>query len=91
MTAPERELTTSPLQQLFVMNSPFMSERAADLAKRVSDAAEPRNRFAPCIATRWTATRCAKELDTSPDVSGQGKLVQFAQALLSSNEVIFWP
>src|SRR5205814_7855507 len=35
MTAPQRELTTSPLQQLFVMNSPFMQERAADLVKRV--------------------------------------------------------
>src|SRR6185295_4275334 len=27
MTAPRRELTISPLQQLFVMNSPFMQER----------------------------------------------------------------
>src|SRR6185295_3162621 len=35
MTAPRRELTTSPLQQLFVMNSPFMQERAANLVKRV--------------------------------------------------------
>ena len=35
MTAPQRDLTTSPLQQLFVMNSPFMQERAADLVKRV--------------------------------------------------------
>ena len=30
MTAPQRELTTSPLQQLFVMNSPFMKDRADD-------------------------------------------------------------
>src|SRR6201999_3468021 len=36
MTAPQRDLTTSPLQQLFVMNSPFMQERAADLVKRVA-------------------------------------------------------
>ena len=33
MTAPRRELTTSPLQQLFVMNSPFMQERAAHLVR----------------------------------------------------------
>ena len=29
MSAPQRDLTTSPLQQLFVMNSAFMKERAA--------------------------------------------------------------
>ena len=56
MTAPQRELTTSPLQQLFVMNSPFMQERAADLVKRVeSRTGRARERSATCTATRWTA------------------------------------
>ena len=65
MTAPRRELTTSPLQQLFVMNSPFMQERAAHLVKRVNarsrtyaakirgmyrDAVRPR----PDVRRNWT-------------------------------------
>ena len=41
MTAPQRELTISPLQQLFVMNSPFMQERATDLVKRTDS--DPEN------------------------------------------------
>jgi hypothetical protein len=32
-----------------------------------------------------------KELDTALTYLDKGTLVQFAQALLASNEVIFWP
>ena len=42
MTAPRRELTTSPLQQLFVMNSPFMQERAAHRTTAGIDQGAPR-------------------------------------------------
>ncbi len=34
-TAPDRDLTTSSLQQLFVMNSPFMHEEGAAIAKLI--------------------------------------------------------
>ena len=33
MSSPQRDLTTSPLQQLFVMNSPFLKQRAEGLVK----------------------------------------------------------
>ena len=36
-TSPGRDLTTTPLQQLFVMNGAFMREQAAALAKTVED------------------------------------------------------
>jgi hypothetical protein len=41
MHSPQRETTTSPLQQLFVMNSSFMQERAAALARSVEREADP--------------------------------------------------
>ncbi len=121
MTAPQRELTTSPLQQLFVLNSPFMQERAADLVKRVSpqieapapdglspDAASPDvaspevaspdlsgPRLSSMIRDMYRAALdrdpTPKELDMALTYLGKGTPVQFAQALLASNEVIFWP
>ena len=91
MTAPQRELTTSPLQQLFVMNSPFMQERAVDLVKRVdSDSDNPakvRDMYRDALERNPTP----KELDTALSYLEKGTLTQFAQALLASNEVIFWP
>ncbi len=36
-TSPGRDLTTTSLQQLFVMNSAFMEEQAAALVKRVEN------------------------------------------------------
>ena len=36
MHSPGRETTTTPLQQLFVMNSPFMRDQAAALAASVA-------------------------------------------------------
>src|SRR6185295_17641983 len=37
MHSPQRETTTSPLQQLFVMNSEFIQEQAQALAKSVEE------------------------------------------------------
>ncbi len=91
MTAPQRELTTSPLQQLFVMNSPFMSERAVDLVKRVSTATEPAEQIRGMYRDALDRDPDPEELDSALTYLGKGTLAQFAQALLSSNEVIFWP
>jgi hypothetical protein len=91
MTAPQRELTTSPLQQLFVMNSPFMGERAVNLAKRVSTATEPVEQIRGMYRAALDRDPDPEELDAALTYLGKGTLAQFAQALLSSNEVIFWP
>ena len=91
MTAPQRELTTSPLQQLFVMNSPFMQERAAGLVKRVSTASDISRKIRDMYRDAVNRDPTAKELDTALTYLNNGTLVQFAQALLASNEVIFWP
>jgi hypothetical protein len=91
MTAPQRELTTSPLQQLFVMNSPFMQERAADLVKRVSSQTDVKSKIRDMYRTAVDRDPTPKELDSALTYLDKGTLAQFAQALLASNEVIFWP
>jgi cytochrome c553 len=91
MTAPRRELTTSPLQQLFVMNSPFLQERAAHLAARVSAAPDVPSKVRDMYRDAVDRDPTPKELDTALTYLDKGTLAQFAQALLASNEVIFWP
>jgi hypothetical protein len=91
MTAPQRELTISPLQQLFVMNSPFMQERAADLVKRMDSEPENSGKVRGMYRDALNRNPTPKELDTALSYLEKGTLNQFAQALLASNEVIFWP
>ena len=91
MTAPRRELTTSPLQQLFVMNSPFLQERAAHLAQHAGAAADPSAKVRDMYRTTVHRDPTPKELDMALTYLQNGTLAQFAQALLASNEVIFWP
>ena len=91
MTAPQRELTTSPLQQLFVMNSPFMQERAVDLLKQTDVIPELPAKIRILYRNSLNRNPTPKELDTALTYLDKGTLVQFAQALLASNEVIFWP
>ena len=91
MTAPQRELTTSPLQQLFVMNSPFMQERASHLVNRVNQAPDLQAKIRGMYQLAVDRDPTSQELDTALTYLNKGTLAQFAQALLASNEVIFWP
>ncbi len=91
MTAPKRELTISPLQQLFVMNSAFMQERAANLVKRVDAVPEATEKIRELYRDVLNRNPSPKELDSVLTYLDKGTLEQVAQALLASNEVIFWP
>jgi hypothetical protein len=79
------------LQQLFVMNSAFMHEQAAALAKAVEeepdDAAKMRSLYRRILSRDPTP----QELDLALTYLGQGAVEQYAQVLLSTNEEIFWP
>ena len=90
-TAPERDLTTSSLQQLFVMNSPFMHEEGAAIAKLIpadlDEAGKIRDLYRRILARDPTG----KELDLALTYLAKGTLEQYAQILLSANEEIFWP
>jgi hypothetical protein len=68
-----------------------MQERAADLVKRVSGASDLAGKIRDMYRGTVNRDPTAKELDTALTYLDKGTLVQFAQALLASNEVIFWP
>ena len=91
MTAPQRDLTTSPLQQLFVMNSPFMQERAADLVKRVDSEADTAAKIRSMYRDALGRDPSPKELDLAYTYLNKASMAEYAQALLATNEVIFWP
>ncbi len=91
MTAPQRDLTTSPLQQLFVMNSPFMQQRAEDLVKRVESESDVSFKIRDMYRAAFDRDPTPSELDLAYSYLNKATLAQYAQALLATNEVIFWP
>jgi hypothetical protein len=91
LSSPGRDLTTTSLQQLFVMNSAFIEEQSAALAKAAE--AEPDDGAKVRALYRRVLARdpSARELDLAAQYLKDGKLAQYAQVLLSTNEEIFWP
>lgn len=91
MHSPGREVTTTPLQQLFVMNSPFMQNQAAALAKAVENLPEDQ-RVAQMYHRAFGRDPSETELKLATDyLANGGGPADYAQALLSTNEVLFWP
>ena len=90
-TSGGRDLTTTSLQQFFVMNSVFMHDEAEALVKMTEqepdDAAKMRLLYRRVLARDPSA----KELDLALSYLAGGTIDQYAQVLLSTNEEIFWP
>jgi hypothetical protein len=90
-TASGRDLTTTSLQQLFLMNSSFIEELsdhlAASVADEVDSAAKIRSLFRKVLSRNPSPT----ELDRAQSYLAEGSVSQYAQILLSTNEKIFWP
>jgi len=84
-TSPGRDQTTTSLQQLFVMNSAFIRQQAAALAKSASGDVSALYRKA------LSRNPSQAELDLAAQYLTTGTLEQYAQVLLSTNEEIFWP
>ncbi|MDB5321633.1 MAG: hypothetical protein JWN40_3264 [Phycisphaerales bacterium] len=91
MHSPQRETTTSPLQQLFVMNSAFVEERAETLAKSVEPEKNVNAKVRGMYRRVLGREPSERELQLAGEFLQSSTLVQYAQALLSTNEVIFWP
>ena len=91
MHSPQREITTSPLQQLFVMNSAFVQDRAGSLVKSMENEpdlnAKVRGMYRKVLGRDPGET----ELRLAEQYLKTSTLPRYAQALLSTNEVIFWP
>jgi cytochrome c553 len=86
--SPQRDVTTTPLQQLFVMNSEFFQDQAAALAARAAEGPDPDR-----IRTLY---RLALARDPKPEELALGLAfvakrpwADYAQALLGTNEFIF--
>lgn len=89
-TSGGRDLTTSPLQQLFLMNSPFMHTESEALATAVAQDADEKTKVRDLYRKVLSRDPSPKEMDMALGYLPQGTIEQYAQILLSSNEVIFW-
>jgi hypothetical protein len=90
-TAPGRDLTSSSLQQLFILNSAFMHEEAAALAKSVENEPDDQAKMRSLYRKILARDPSAKELDLGVSYLTHGAIERYAQVLLSTNEEIFWP
>jgi hypothetical protein len=91
MHSPGRETTTTPLQQLFVLNSPFVSDRAAALASSVAKEPDTPAKVRALYRKVLDRDPTARELSLATDYLEKGSVKDYAHALLGTNEVIFWP
>jgi hypothetical protein len=98
-TSEGRKTSVIPQQALFLMNSPFMAERAIAFAARLeADSTTEDERVKEAYALLFGRQPSAEEqelalefLNTSVESTGTGKLTawqQYAQVLLSSNELM---
>lgn len=84
--------TNVPTQALVIMNNDFVRRRAADLATRLSQMADPiGSAFQICFARPVTSQERANSEQFLADYPSQQKkaLTDFAQALMGANEFIF--
>ena len=88
--SPSRIETMTPLQQLFVLNSPFIGELAADLAKSAannSGADKIRDLYRKILSRDPSPA----EIDSALTYLDKAPIERFTQTLLATNEEIFWP
>ncbi len=90
-TSGGRDLTTTALQQFFVMNSAFMHDEAAALAKLAGNETEDSAKVGVLYREALSRNPSPKELDLALSYLAKGTVEQYAQILLSTNEEIFWP
>jgi hypothetical protein len=91
MHSPGRMTTTTPLQQLFVMNSPFLRTQAAALAESVTNEADVNARIRVLYRKVLARDPSDSEVALGSVYLAEGTITDYAHALLSTNEVIFWP
>jgi hypothetical protein len=88
---PMRQPTLSPLQALFVMNSAFVQEQAKALAEQVENVAAAEAKVQELYRRVFSRNATADEVRLGVEYLGRADTARYAQALLSTNEVIFWP
>ena len=89
-TSSGRDLTTTSLQQLFLMNSTFIHNLAGTLAKSVDGESDTPAKVRALYRKILSRDPSAKELDMAATFLNGSSLDEYAQVLLSTNEEIFW-
>jgi hypothetical protein len=89
--SPGRDVTVTPLQQLFVLNSAFIEEQAGILAGQVAQEPDESAKVRGLYRRTLARDPDPAELSRSLSYLREGRLVHLAQALLATNEFIFWP
>lgn len=95
--AEKRSATTTPTQKLFMLNSPFMLERAKVLAERVTTDASESDAVSIQRAYQLLYGRNPESAETAaalaflrkPATSEVTRWQQYAQALLMANEMLY--
>jgi mono/diheme cytochrome c family protein len=99
--SPRREPTTTPLQQLFVLNSPWMKQQAASLWERLKPIEGDDQRVAFCYRLLYARQPLPSEIDVARRFLGTESIVSeaindaelrwkdYLQALLGLNEFHF--
>jgi hypothetical protein len=90
-TSPGRDLTTTSLQQLFVMNSAFMHSLGVALAEAVRGDETYELKVRSLYRKILSRDPSVEELAEGRKYLTQGSVERFAEILLSTNEEIFWP
>jgi Protein of unknown function (DUF1553)/Protein of unknown function (DUF1549)/Planctomycete cytochrome C len=91
MHSPGREYTTTPLQQLFVLNSPFVRDQAVALAASVAKEPDVSAKVRALYHKVLSRDPSKHELALAGEYLATGTMTDYAHALLCTNEVIFWP
>jgi hypothetical protein len=95
--AEKRAVTTTAIQKLFMLNSPFMSRRATALAKQFtsdpneSDEARAKRVYRTLFAREATPLEIelATQFLSRPTTSSMTRWEQYAQVLLASDEMLY--
>ncbi len=95
--AEKRAATTTPMQKLFLLNSPFMVERAKALAARLTADRKQSNKSRVEQAYRllfsrdpeYVETKMALEFLRKPATAEMSRWEEYAQILLASNEMFY--
>ncbi len=89
--SPTRGLTITPLQELFVLNSPFIKQLSSTLAKAVEADADAATRVRNLYRKILLRDPSAAEIEAALSYLNGATIEQFAQVLLATNEEVFWP
>jgi hypothetical protein len=90
-SAPGRDITTSTLQQIYLMNGPFIQNLAKAAAKTAANATGEAEQLGVLYRQILARDPTADELKSALAYLQKGTLERYAQILLSTHEEIFLP